>query len=285
MSDPLSRRQLFRTATGIAVLGPIAAGCSRRISAAREIALPCPSDLRLSISPQTAPELFQKGGAVLVRVAVNGVERPLLVANAGNGFVSVDGRCTHESCPLTWVQEDREVECPCHGSRFASDGTVLNAPAVVPLGAYSASLDPSGNVVVSLAPGDGVFPPVQGGKLVVDPTAYPALATPGGAVLGHAEGHAGPIIVARTNQGDIVALDGTCTHQGCTVHPAQTGLLHCPCHGSKFAVSPDLSDPQNPHPDPGWVLAGPAATPLGRFTTAPSPDGKTAIVTFPASCL
>ncbi len=284
MSDPLSRRQLFRTATGVAVLGRLAPGCARRVPAAREIALPCPSDLRLSISPQAAPELSRPGGAVLVRVVIGGAQRLLLVANAGSGFVAVDGRCTHESCPLTWVQEDREAECPCHGSRFASDGTVLNAPAVAPLGSYAASLDANGNVAVALAPGDGVFPPVQSDKLVIDVSAYPALATPGGAVLGYAEGHVGPIIVARTDSGDIVALDGTCTHLACTVHPAQPGLLHCPCHGSKFAVSPDLSDPQHPHPDPGWVRAGPAGQTLSRFTTALSTDGKTATITFSPSC-
>src|SRR5260370_22465361 len=168
MSDPLSRRQLFRTATGVAVLGRLAPGCARRVPAAREIALPCPSDLRLLISPQAAPELSRPGGAVLVRVVIGGAQRLLLVANAGSGFVAVDGRCTHESCPLTWVQEDRQAESPCHGSPFASDGTVLNPPAVVPLGSYASSLYANRNVTVTRAPGDGDVPPLQIAKFGTD---------------------------------------------------------------------------------------------------------------------
>ncbi len=166
----------------------------------------------------------------------------------------------------------------------ASDGAVLHPPASAPLTAYPASLDASGNVVVELAPGDGVFPAVQNGQVVVAVANYPALQSPGGAVLGHAEGHLGPIILARLNDGGLVAFDGLCTHLGCTVHPAQPGILHCPCHGSTFSISPDLTDPQHPRPAPGWAIVGPAGPALATFQTALSPDGKTLTVTFPQGC-
>src|SRR5262245_8329982 len=39
--------------------------------------------------------------------------------------------CTHQQC-LTDVRTNR-FECPCHGSRFASDGSVINGPAERPL--------------------------------------------------------------------------------------------------------------------------------------------------------
>jgi Rieske Fe-S protein len=138
--------------------------------------------------------------------------------------------------------------------------------------------------VVDLAPGDGIFPAVQNGTLVLALADFPVLETAGGAVLGHPQGHAGPVVVARLANGGIVAFDGTCTHLACTVHPAESGVLHCPCHGSRFAISPDVSDPQHLQPAPGWVLNGPASASLATFTVALSADGSTATITFAGAC-
>ncbi len=38
-------------------------------------------------------------------------------------------RCPHLGCALKWNKEERSWDCPCHGSRFAEDGTVLDNPA------------------------------------------------------------------------------------------------------------------------------------------------------------
>jgi glycine/D-amino acid oxidase-like deaminating enzyme/nitrite reductase/ring-hydroxylating ferredoxin subunit len=43
--------------------------------------------------------------------------------------------CTHLGCLVNWNSLERCWDCPCHGSHFAPDGTVLNAPAISPLAA------------------------------------------------------------------------------------------------------------------------------------------------------
>lgn len=41
--------------------------------------------------------------------------------------------CTHLACHLHWNSFEQCWDCPCHGSHFAPDGSVLNGPAVRPL--------------------------------------------------------------------------------------------------------------------------------------------------------
>ncbi|MDQ4103953.1 MAG: FAD-dependent oxidoreductase, partial [Actinomycetota bacterium] len=42
-------------------------------------------------------------------------------------------RCTHMGCLLRFNGAERSWDCPCHGSRFDVDGSVLEGPAVRPL--------------------------------------------------------------------------------------------------------------------------------------------------------
>lgn len=69
----------------------------------------------------------------------------------GGGIVRVDGKltavsrddagelrmrsavCRHLGCIVQWNAVERSFDCPCHGSRYDTDGTVLDGPATSPL--------------------------------------------------------------------------------------------------------------------------------------------------------
>jgi len=51
-----------------------------------------------------------------------------------NGQVELFAQnCSHLGCSVAFNRDARSFDCPCHGSRFHIDGTVLRGPAQVPL--------------------------------------------------------------------------------------------------------------------------------------------------------
>jgi glycine/D-amino acid oxidase-like deaminating enzyme/nitrite reductase/ring-hydroxylating ferredoxin subunit len=50
--------------------------------------------------------------------------------DAAGGLHAVSGVCTHLGCVVGWNPAEGSWDCPCHGSRFAPDGAVIQGPAV-----------------------------------------------------------------------------------------------------------------------------------------------------------
>ncbi len=56
--------------------------------------------------------------------------KPIAAARDGDGDLhAVSAVCTHTYCVVDWNDAECSWDCPCHGSRFAPDGTVLEGPA------------------------------------------------------------------------------------------------------------------------------------------------------------
>jgi glycine/D-amino acid oxidase-like deaminating enzyme/nitrite reductase/ring-hydroxylating ferredoxin subunit len=82
---------------------------------------------RLGLGDQaTIDELTPGDGAV---VRVDG--QAIAAYRDDDGRVhAVAATCTHLGCHVAFNPAERSWDCPCHGSRFATDGTVLEGPAV-----------------------------------------------------------------------------------------------------------------------------------------------------------
>ena len=52
--------------------------------------------------------------------------------NNGKLFL-VDATCTHLGCELMYNDAEHTYDCPCHGSRFRHDGSIIEGPATKPL--------------------------------------------------------------------------------------------------------------------------------------------------------
>jgi Rieske Fe-S protein len=90
------------------------------------------------IHPRDVKHL-QPGEAELVRSG----EGRCAAYRAPNGeIIAVSAICTHLKCIVHWNAAEKSWDCPCHGSRFAPDGSVLEGPALRPLERIEIRADP-----------------------------------------------------------------------------------------------------------------------------------------------
>ncbi|MEU7051402.1 FAD-dependent oxidoreductase [Streptomyces eurythermus] len=82
------------------------------------------------LKPPGSVAVLAPGDGTLVR---SGGERLAVHRDEEGALHAVSARCTHLGCLVSFNRAERAWECPCHGSRFAVDGSVLQGPAVKPL--------------------------------------------------------------------------------------------------------------------------------------------------------
>lgn len=51
------------------------------------------------------------------------------IYNQDGNFIVLENVCTHLGCQTEWNDEENTWDCPCHGSRYYADGSVLRGPA------------------------------------------------------------------------------------------------------------------------------------------------------------
>lgn len=77
-------------------------------------------------SPKSTPDLSNDEG----RVIQKGTDAIGVYRDEHGELHSVSAICPHMRCILHWNGAERSWACPCHGSRFTYDGTVIDGPAM-----------------------------------------------------------------------------------------------------------------------------------------------------------
>jgi glycine/D-amino acid oxidase-like deaminating enzyme/nitrite reductase/ring-hydroxylating ferredoxin subunit len=67
------------------------------------------------------------------RVVTHGGKKIAVCRSAAGELCALSAVCTHMGCVVEWNVAEETWDCPCHGSRFARNGSVIRGPAVQPL--------------------------------------------------------------------------------------------------------------------------------------------------------
>ena len=57
----------------------------------------------------------------------------IYIVHGPEGFYAMSAICTHLGCLTTWLPEQNQIACPCHGSKFNAEGVKTDGPAPRPL--------------------------------------------------------------------------------------------------------------------------------------------------------
>ncbi len=71
----------------------------------------------------------------------------LFAGDQGKPF-AVSRTCTHLGCRVNYLEDQAVIECPCHQSRFAKNGTLIRGPAKKDLPRYMVKINTTAEGVV-----------------------------------------------------------------------------------------------------------------------------------------
>ncbi len=129
----------------LGIAGTVAAGCVILASSGGMALLPMP---RLLPEPSKRfrlgrPDEFPPGTERVFP------ERNVLVVATEAGVAAISLECTHLGCIVS--KDDGGFTCPCHGSRFGLDGSVVRGPAPKALPWFQVSRAANGTLVADAA--------------------------------------------------------------------------------------------------------------------------------------
>jgi cytochrome b6-f complex iron-sulfur subunit len=88
------------------------------------------------------PDLYAMHSVTLLQ------DQQVYIVRVPDGFYAVSAVCTHLGCVTQWKPDAELIACPCHGSKFKSDGTKIEGPAPRPLPHFAISLTADGELLV-----------------------------------------------------------------------------------------------------------------------------------------
>jgi Rieske Fe-S protein len=134
-----SRRDLLR-GLGVAAVGAlvVAAGCGQQGSSLPTATTSsCGAGQCIDLTNSANQDLTAVGGAMLVDMSGDTI---MVVRVSDTQVVALSAICTHAGCSMDYVPGQKVLDCACHGSQFATDGSVLRGPANRSLRVYNVTM-------------------------------------------------------------------------------------------------------------------------------------------------
>jgi nucleotide-binding universal stress UspA family protein/nitrite reductase/ring-hydroxylating ferredoxin subunit len=99
-------------------------------SVPRDVAENAPCDVLVARTiAQSLSEIEPGEGGIVA----TGDHKVAVYRDEKGNVTTLSAKCTHMGCTVKWNAAERTWDCPCHGSRFARTGEVVNGPAERPL--------------------------------------------------------------------------------------------------------------------------------------------------------
>jgi glycine/D-amino acid oxidase-like deaminating enzyme len=120
------------TAAGLLIASEIATG-SHPWGRLYDPTRPAPKDFHRSGDTQSLVDDIAQIAPGQGGVITRDEEKIAVWRDEGGTPHGLSASCTHKGCTVTWNNADCTWDCPCHGSTFERDGTVIHGPAREPL--------------------------------------------------------------------------------------------------------------------------------------------------------
>jgi Rieske Fe-S protein len=152
--DGFTRRSLLRglavslpvivTGCRMTLEGDVAVDAGATADSAGTGAVLCGPNLCVDLMNPVNAQLNTVGGS---RIFVITGDRVIVVRTSQTEFSTLSDVCTHNGCGVRYVVGSNSFACPCHGSKFAIDGSVNMGPATRPLKVYANTFDSATSTV------------------------------------------------------------------------------------------------------------------------------------------
>jgi cytochrome b6-f complex iron-sulfur subunit len=137
----MNRREfvsLVGVSGAISALPVVVSGCGQQATTSESPAAPAAAARADGFEVAgTVADLDKTGQLLNEKMALG---KALVVRVEGDQLLAVEPTCNHQGCSVAWDASQSFI-CPCHDSKFAKDGKVLEGPATQALPIYTAKIE------------------------------------------------------------------------------------------------------------------------------------------------
>ncbi len=65
----------------------------------------------------------------------------IIIRTSSTTYIALSKICTHQSCTVAYNSTADRIDCPCHGSQYSINGTVIQGPAPSSLKTYTVKVE------------------------------------------------------------------------------------------------------------------------------------------------